>query len=177
MGVANRATPAEALAAIIGSPAGDRTPGQSKDGKAPPIPTPNGGLSALLNRQGQAVTNTILQHVAAQTNFNTAKTVFDRYLWVSVLDDGTTLICRDRNGNVYVYGKGPLPPAHVGCRSSTIPFDGTGPVTMPTFKMWASGQPQEFVNDAFDAEPGSTYEGSRALSLEAFRGKFGLITA
>lgn len=177
MAVVNRATPADALAAILGAPAGDRTPGQGRDGKAPPIPSPAGGLASLLNRQGNAVTDTIIQHVAAQTNFGTARSAFAEYLWISVLDDATTDICRSRNGNVYRYGEGPLPPAHIRCRSSTIPFDGTGPVTIPSFTMWASGQPKTFVNDAFDAEPGSTYEGSRALSLEQFAGKFGLITA
>lgn len=42
------------------------------------------------------------------------------YRWVSILDDGTTQICRSLDGQVFAFGKGPLPPAHVNCRSSII---------------------------------------------------------
>ncbi len=135
------------------------------------------GLLRQLQRQGDAVTDTIIQHVAAQTNEAISKQLFNQYLWVSVLDSGTTIICRDRNGNVYIYGRGPTPPAHIGCRSSIIPFDGTGPVTMPTFRMWADGQSAEFINDAFDGEVGASYEGSKAINLKEFAGKRSLILA
>jgi SPP1 gp7 family putative phage head morphogenesis protein len=135
------------------------------------------GLLQQLQRQGDAVTNTIIQHVAGATNEAVAKQLFDQYLWVSVLDSATTQICRSRNGNVYYYGAGPMPPAHVGCRSSTIAFDGTGPITMPTFTVWRNGQSEEFINDAFDAEPGASYEGASSINLEEFAGKRRLITA
>lgn len=176
MGVVNRATPAELAEALAGKPTvGDRKP--PEEPKRPsPLQAPAGGITSLLNRQGAAVSNTVLQHVAAQTSMTTAAAAFLQYLWVSVLDDATTNICRSRNGIVYRYGVGPMPPAHINCRSSTVPFDGTAPATMPTFRMWAAGQMREFVNDAFDAEPGSTYDGARALSLEQFAGKFALIT-
>lgn len=135
------------------------------------------GLLQQLQRQGNAVTNTIIQHVAAQTNQSIASSLFERYLWVSVLDSGTTIICRSRDGNVYIYGQGPTPPAHIGCRSSTVPFDGTGPITMPTFRMWADGQSTEFINDAFDGTPGASYETSKAINLTEFAGKRSLILA
>ena len=80
------------------------------------------GLLNLLARQGDAMQRTIIQHVAASTNMKTGATGFAQYLWVSVLDSHTTQICIDRDGNVYVYGEGPEPPAHIGCRSSTVPF-------------------------------------------------------
>lgn len=135
------------------------------------------GLLETLRRQGDAMTNTIIQHVAGQTNEAVSSQAFGQYLWVSVLDSGTTKICRSRNGHVFTYGQGPTPPAHIGCRSSIIAFDGTGPVTMPSFTVWANGQSKEFVNDAFDGEDVASYEGSKAISLSEFAGKRSLILA
>jgi len=47
------------------------------------------------------------------------------YIWVSVLDGNTTLTCASLNGKKYYYdssGAKPLPPQHVGCRSTTEPI-------------------------------------------------------
>lgn len=42
------------------------------------------------------------------------------YRWVSILDSVTSQICRSLDGQVFPFGKGPLPPAHPNCRSSII---------------------------------------------------------
>lgn len=42
------------------------------------------------------------------------------YRWISILDDVTSQICRTLDGQVFKFGQGPLPPAHVNCRSSII---------------------------------------------------------
>jgi SPP1 gp7 family putative phage head morphogenesis protein len=42
------------------------------------------------------------------------------YRWVSILDDATTQICRSLDGQVFMFGEGPTPPAHINCRSSII---------------------------------------------------------
>lgn len=44
------------------------------------------------------------------------------YEWVSVLDGRTSPICMSRDGKVWRVGKGPLPPAHFNCRSTTSPM-------------------------------------------------------
>ena len=43
------------------------------------------------------------------------------YQWLSTLDNRTSSTCQSRDGKVYVVGKGPLPPAHPNCRSTTTP--------------------------------------------------------
>lgn len=129
----------------------------------------NSDLISKLASQGKAVTNTVIQHISASTNAAVATQGFDQYLWVSVLDSHTTVICMDRNGNVYTYGEGPQPPAHIGCRSSTIAWDGTGPVTMPSFNVWANGQSTEYMNLAFDGKSSTSYEGASPLSLQQFQ--------
>jgi SPP1 gp7 family putative phage head morphogenesis protein len=42
------------------------------------------------------------------------------YRWVSILDSLTSQICRSLDGQVFQFGKGPLPPAHPNCRSTII---------------------------------------------------------
>jgi len=155
---ANAETPRDLVKAIVGT----------KEARN------NDGLLAQLNRQGNAVTNTIVQHVANQIAANMASRVWKRYLWCSVIDDATTNICRSRNGKVFEYGKGPVPPAHVGCRSSIVPFDGD-PFDIPSFPMWAGSQSKEFIADAFDGEVPSRYEQGRAISLATYRAKQSLI--
>ena len=44
------------------------------------------------------------------------------YVWISVLDDRTSVICRTLAYTVWEYGKGPLPPAHPNCRSRIMPY-------------------------------------------------------
>jgi len=129
----------------------------------------------MLLRQGDAVSDTIIQHVAAQVHASAAAKIFERYSWCSVIDDGTTQICRDRNGKVYLFGNGPVPPAHIRCRSSILPFNGTVAPDMPGFKSWASSQSEAFINDAFDGNAPSRYENAKAINLAEYRAKRSLI--
>jgi hypothetical protein len=113
--------------------------------------------------------------MSAQAAMSTAKKVFNKYEWVSVIDDGTTNICLGRNGKIYVFGRGPVPPAHVGCRSIIVPDYGRAGSPELRFSMWAASQPAAFINDAFDAAPSSRYKGSAALTLSQYEGKRSLI--
>lgn len=136
----------------------------------------NDGLLASINRAGGAATNTVIQHLSAQSNDMIAALLFDWYEWVSVLDGKTTPICISRDGNRYRYGAGPIPPAHVGCRSTTVPIlSPDAPPTPNDFQLWAAAQSTDFINDAFDGSVPSRYEGSHAISLADYAGKRTLI--
>jgi len=84
----------------------------------------NGVLNVTRTR-GEMMVRTALSHTS-----NTAKSkVFEDnedlipyYEWVSTLDGRTSGICRRRDGKVWKVGKGPLPPAHPNCRSTTAPL-------------------------------------------------------
>lgn len=143
------------------------------------------GIGRLLDNSTSAAISTVMQHLSAQAAFNVGQSVAGgaignrvltgQYEWVSVLDDATTEICRSRDGKRYQYGSGPVPPAHVRCRSTTVPvFEG---VKWPdtSFAMWASQQSQAFINDAFDGKAPSRYEGSKALTLDEYEAKRSLI--
>ncbi len=51
-----------------------------------------------------------------------------RELYVAVLDNRTTAICRSLNGKVYPAGSGPYPPLHWNCRSTRVPLPPQGEV-------------------------------------------------
>lgn len=83
-----------------------------------------GGLADISQRNAATVIRTALNHVSTQARETTYKKnsdIIERYEWVSTLDSRTSTICRSRDGQKYEVGKGPLPPAHGNCRSSTAP--------------------------------------------------------
>lgn len=96
--------------------------------------------------QHEAVVATIMQHVVSNVAVGVASLVFEKYRWVSVIDSGTTDICRSRNGRVYRYGEGPMPPAHIRCRSHTVPYDRD--YSDVTFYTWLREQSAEVQNAA-----------------------------
>ena len=82
------------------------------------------GLAAVKARQARAIANTSIQQVssaARQTVWEQNGDVVEGYRWLSTLDSKTTPICRSYDGKVFGVGEGPLPPAHINCRSTTVP--------------------------------------------------------
>lgn len=139
-------------------------------------------------QQNAALIDTIIQHISEVVQSSVASTIFDVYTWASIVDKGTTPICLERNGKVYKYGKGPLPPAHYRCRATTIP----GAVTdLPTsFYGWLRTQPDDNVIDMLGPSVGKAFvNGSTKssnfmafahpvlLTLDDFAGKLDMITA
>lgn len=133
------------------------------------------GIGRRIDNANTAAMNTIIQHMSAQASMNAAKKVFGKYEWVSVLDDRTTKICTDRDGNIYVYGFGPLPPAHINCRSIIVPVSNDARTPELRFAMWAGNQSVSFIDDAFDGKAPARYEGTAPLTLAQYRRKRSLI--
>jgi SPP1 gp7 family putative phage head morphogenesis protein len=76
------------------------------------------------NRNAAAVVQTAIQHVATTARMETLKANSDvvlGYRWVSTLDRKTTPECKGLDGMRFDLGNGPLPPAHVNCRSTAVP--------------------------------------------------------
>lgn len=122
------------------------------------------GELARIGRAADAVQSTIIQHVSALTNAGVASVFYDRYRWISILDAATTDICKSRANHIYYYSTGPQPPAHINCRSRTVPLTGDsnddGPA--PTFAVWVNKQPAQVKNDALNIKP---------LTLAQFKSK------
>lgn len=121
------------------------------------------GVLARVYRQQSAVTDTIIQHVTSTVKAAVMSVQFDRYIWSSVIDGRTTTICLDRNGNVYVFGEGPIPPAHIGCRSDIVPSVGADDAPSSYFT-WLLSQPAPFLSDILSA---SKFDALRSGKLRA----------
>lgn len=81
------------------------------------------GILAVSNRNADAVVRTAVQHVASQARQSTWSANADiakGVRWVSTLDARTTQQCRSLDGRIFALDKGPRPPLHIRCRSTTV---------------------------------------------------------
>lgn len=120
------------------------------------------GVLAATRRATQAVVRTAIQHIASTARMRTwaqNADIVKQYRWVATLDSRTTIICQSLDGRIFELGKGPVPPAHVNCRSTTAAVISRAlysqmnvpPDDQPTYYEWLKRQPAAFQNDALGA--------------------------
>ena len=145
------------------------------------------GTSSQLQRvgvQASAVVATAVQHVSAIVGAGVLSALFGWYMWHSVMDSRTTEICSSRNHKRYRYGAGPIPPAHIRCRSLIAPIVGMGDIAAESFYTWAIRQPADVQNDIFGEDVADElrngnlkekdlpkFESKQPLTLDEFRRK------
>jgi SPP1 gp7 family putative phage head morphogenesis protein len=125
------------------------------------------GLAMTNRREAETVVRTAVQHVAntaRQATWEANKDVVKGYVWIATLDSVTTTACRSLDQQKFLLGKGPVPPLHPNCRSTTIAdlgpafdilskgatrssVDGYVPAKMSYYD-WLKTQDREFVADA-----------------------------
>lgn len=82
------------------------------------------GILQVNRRAAEATVRTAINHtatVARETLYKQNTSLIKGVQWTSTLDGRTSAVCRGRDGKVYEVDKGPRPPAHPNCRSSTTP--------------------------------------------------------
>ena len=62
-----------------------------------------------------------VSNAASQSVYKANKKVTKEYRYLSTLDSKTSPVCRNLDGQIFEYGKGPEPPQHFNCRSTTVP--------------------------------------------------------
>jgi len=102
--------------------------------------------------QASSVMATSMQHIASVVSASITSALYGRYRWISVIDGSTTDICLSRNHRIYEYGRGPIPPAHNGCRSSIEPYNGNR--EPETFYSWVKRQSPFMQNFALGNKGG-----------------------
>jgi len=83
-----------------------------------------GELTTASNRQVMTLVRTSVNQVAnaaSQQVYEANQDITERYQYVATLDTRTSAICASLDGRVFEYGKGPTPPQHFNCRSTTVP--------------------------------------------------------
>ena len=147
-------------------------------------------------RAAETAVRTALAHtsnIARNESYRRNKSVIKAIEWVATLDNRTTAICRARDGKTYPFNKGPRPPAHAGCRSTTIPVlkslrqlgikadevpvkstraSMNGQVSSElNYDGWLRKQPREFQDDVLGVQKARLFR--KGLTMERFVDKEG----
>ena len=125
------------------------------------------GVLGRNDTTARTIIRTSVQHVANTARMATWEQnsdIFDGYAIVATLDGRTTITCRSLDGMKFEIGKGPIPPLHPNCRSTTVPLikakylnpdeaktrsskDGYVKQDL-TYYEWLKTQPTQFQNTA-----------------------------
>ena len=87
------------------------------------IAAAGGQVTTVANNQIQALVRTSINQVAnaaSQQVYEANQDITKKYRYVATLDSRTSAICRALDGREFEYGKGPKPPQHFNCRSTTV---------------------------------------------------------
>ncbi len=82
------------------------------------------GIMEVNRRAAEAMVRTAVNHTvtaARERTYADNADIIKGVKWVSTLDGRTSEVCAARDGTVYPMDKGPRPPAHPNCRSTTVP--------------------------------------------------------
>jgi SPP1 gp7 family putative phage head morphogenesis protein len=88
------------------------------------IAAAGGEVTKLANYQLQTIVRTSINQVqnqASQAVYAANSKVAPKYEYVATLDSKTSPICQRLDGKKFEYNKGPTPPQHFNCRSTTVP--------------------------------------------------------
>ena len=83
-----------------------------------------GQATAVADNQIVSLVRTSINQVAnaaSQQVYEANQDITKKYRYVATLDTRTSSICRALDGREFEYGKGPTPPQHFNCRSTTVP--------------------------------------------------------
>jgi SPP1 gp7 family putative phage head morphogenesis protein len=109
------------------------------------------GILEVNRRGAEAMVRTAVTHtasVASEETYSAMGDLVEGVEWVATLDSRTTVTCASLDGKVFAVGKGPRPPAHVNCRSTTIPrVAGLEPVKRTTYAEWLKAQSPKVQDD------------------------------
>jgi SPP1 gp7 family putative phage head morphogenesis protein len=143
------------------------------------------GIIAAARHNITAIVRTAVQHVASSARFATWEANSDivkRYRFVATLDGRTSQICRSTDGETYELGKGPRPPLHINCRSTTVAvieefaFLDEGATrasadgyqdAKETYYSWLEKQPASFQDSAIGPTRGKLFRNG-GLSADKF---------
>lgn len=131
------------------------------------IAAAGGQATAVANNQVVALVRTSINQVAnsaSQQVYEANQDMTKKYRYVATLDSRTSARCAALDGREFEYGRGPMPPQHFSCRSTTVPIidpdilppsttasraskDGQVPVDQ-SYGEWLSKQPREVQAEA-----------------------------
>jgi SPP1 gp7 family putative phage head morphogenesis protein len=142
------------------------TTGQLRAAGVKSIVASGGELTAMADNQIMSLVRTSINQVAnsaSQQVYEANQGITKKYRYVATLDSRTSSICAALDGREFEYGRGPMPPQHFNCRSTTVPIidpdilppstiakrasaDGPVPINT-TYGQWLKDQPLKTQQD------------------------------
>ena len=126
-----------------------------------------GELTAVANNQVMALVRTSINQVAntaSQQVYEANQDITKKYRYIATLDTRTSARCRALDGREFEYGKGPMPPQHFNCRSTTVPIIDSDILPPSTTATRASAGGQVPVNTSYGEWLAKKQEGETASS-------------
>ena len=138
-----------------------------------------GELTAVANNQVMALVRTSINQVAnsaSQQVYEANQDITKKYRYIATLDTRTSARCRALDGREFEYGKGPMPPQHFNCRSTTVPIIDPDILPPSTTATRASKDGQVPINTTYgkwlkDKMPGETNADVLARQQQALGSK------
>jgi len=84
-----------------------------------------GELTSVTDNQIMTLVRTSINQVAntaSQQVYEANQDITKKYRYVATLDTRTSARCAALDGQEFEYGRGPMPPQHFNCRSTTVPI-------------------------------------------------------
>ena len=82
------------------------------------------GLLEIDRRNAEAIVRTSVNHLSnftRQAFYAENDDLVDEWQFLATLDGRTTITCASLSGKTFPIGKGPMPPRHINCRSTSTP--------------------------------------------------------
>ena len=138
-----------------------------------------GQATAVADNQVMALVRTSINQVAntaSQQVYEANQDITKKYRYIATLDTRTSAICRALDGKEFEYGKGPTPPQHFNCRSTTVPIIDPDILPPSTVATRASKDGQVPINTTYgkwlkDKMPGESQADVLARQQEALGSK------
>lgn len=153
------------------------------------------GVLEINRRNAEALVRTAVSHTANSARddvYAANEDIIRGWKFVATLDSRTSAVCRGLDGKVFDLGKGPKPPRHWNCRSTTVPVlkswremgidaDEAPPSTRSsmngqvpdteTYDSWLRKQPVAFQNEVLGVKKAQLFRAG--LTLDRFTNRAG----
>ena len=133
-----------------------------------------GQATAVADNQIMTIVRTSINQVAntaSQQVYEANQDITKKYRYVATLDTRTSARCAALDGREFEYGKGPMPPQHFNCRSTTVPiidYEGLGFTPPPPAKRASAGG-QVPANESYGQWLAKQDQATKAKALGAGR--------
>lgn len=153
------------------------------------------GVVGASRRHAETIVRTSVTDIttkAREETFKENEDIVKGVRWLSTLDAKTSDICQALDGTVYKVGEGQRPPAHMQCRSTTVPItkswkelginlmeappgtrsslDGQIPATTK-YPEWLKGQPKSVQNIALGKGKAEIFRRGKLSNAQIFKAR------